>query len=142
MAELALDDVDRHPFARELNGVRVPQLMGREAAPDAGIGGELAQFGSGRGGRPPPAPRRSVDDAEHRPGRQCDAVAQPGGELFDPNWSIPASRRLSPLPCYAECLVMPSGACTDRVVPRLRPRSMTTVLGIITARREASSLVE
>ena len=48
MAELALDDVDRHPFARELNGVRVPQLMGREAAPDAGIGGELAQFGSGR----------------------------------------------------------------------------------------------
>ena len=50
MAELALDDVDRHAFARELHGVRVPQLMGREAAPDAGIGGEPAQFGSGGGG--------------------------------------------------------------------------------------------
>jgi hypothetical protein len=32
-------------------------MMGREAAPDAGIGGELAQLGSGGGGRPPPAPR-------------------------------------------------------------------------------------
>ena len=27
MPELALDDVNRHPFARELHGVRVPQLV-------------------------------------------------------------------------------------------------------------------
>ena len=28
VAELALDDVQRHAFARELDRVRVPQLMG------------------------------------------------------------------------------------------------------------------
>ncbi len=57
LAELALDDVDRHSFAGELDGARVTQLMGREPASDAGIDGELAQFGSGGGGGPAPASR-------------------------------------------------------------------------------------
>ena len=35
MAELALDDVQRHALARELERVRVAQLVGREPAPDA-----------------------------------------------------------------------------------------------------------
>jgi hypothetical protein len=34
VAELALDDVERHAFARELDGVGVAQLVRREAAPD------------------------------------------------------------------------------------------------------------
>jgi hypothetical protein len=46
MPVLALDDVDRHSFARELDSMRVPELMGREAPPDASIDGELSLFGS------------------------------------------------------------------------------------------------
>jgi hypothetical protein len=74
MPELALDDVDRHSFARELDGMRVTQLMGREPAPDAGVDGELAQFGSGGGRGPAAASSGSVDDAEQRSGRQRHAV--------------------------------------------------------------------
>ena len=38
--ELALDDVQRHAFARELERVRVTQLVRREPPSDAGAGGE------------------------------------------------------------------------------------------------------
>ena len=48
MAELALDDVERHALAGELDGVGVAQLVGREAAPDAGLGGEPAELDSPR----------------------------------------------------------------------------------------------
>jgi hypothetical protein len=41
MPELALDDVDRHSFARELDGMRVTQLMRSEPAPYPGVDGEL-----------------------------------------------------------------------------------------------------
>jgi hypothetical protein len=41
MPELALDDVDRDAFACELDGVRVPELVRSEPAPDAGVSGEL-----------------------------------------------------------------------------------------------------
>jgi hypothetical protein len=54
MPELALDDVDCHAFARELNGMRVTQLMGGEPPPHASVNRERAQFGS-RGGRGPAA---------------------------------------------------------------------------------------
>ena len=84
MAELALDDVDRHSFAGELDGVRVPQLMGREPPPDASVDRELAQFGSHGGGGPAAASSWPVDHAEQRSGRQRHAVRQPGRELFEP----------------------------------------------------------
>ena len=77
MAELALDDVDRHPFAGELDGVRMPQLMGCEAAPDAGVDSELAQLGSRGGGCPSATAGLSVDHAEQRSGRQRHAVRHP-----------------------------------------------------------------
>jgi hypothetical protein len=35
VAELALDHVERHALAGELDGMRVAQLMRREAAPDS-----------------------------------------------------------------------------------------------------------
>jgi hypothetical protein len=35
VAELSLDDAQRHTLARRLDGVRVAQFVGREAAPDA-----------------------------------------------------------------------------------------------------------
>jgi hypothetical protein len=38
--ELALDYVQRHALAGELERVGVPQLVRREAAPDAGADGE------------------------------------------------------------------------------------------------------
>jgi hypothetical protein len=37
MGELALDDVQRHAFSRELDGVGVAQLVPREASPYAGL---------------------------------------------------------------------------------------------------------
>ena len=58
MPELALDDGERDPFARHLDRVRMPQLMGREPAPHAGLRGELAQLPAG-GGRRPAAGRGS-----------------------------------------------------------------------------------
>ena len=44
MAELALDDVQRHALAGQLERVGVAQLMRRKAAPDAGAGGEPAEL--------------------------------------------------------------------------------------------------
>jgi hypothetical protein len=37
MPELALDDDQRHALAGHLDGVRVAQLVGREASPHAGV---------------------------------------------------------------------------------------------------------
>ena len=55
MAQLALDDVDRDTFARELDRVGVPQLMRREPATDARLSGELAQLTASGGRGPTPA---------------------------------------------------------------------------------------
>lgn len=46
MPELALDDVDRHPLASELDGVRVAQLVGRKSSTHTGLERELAQLGA------------------------------------------------------------------------------------------------
>jgi hypothetical protein len=73
MPQLALDDVERHPLAGELERVRMAQLVRREPAPDPGAGGEAAELGADRGGRPGPAAGRSVDHAEQRPDRQLGA---------------------------------------------------------------------
>ena len=51
VSELALNDVQRHALAGELEGVRVAQLVRREPAPHAGLGGEPAELA-----RVPPAP--------------------------------------------------------------------------------------
>jgi hypothetical protein len=110
MAELALDDVDRHPFACELDGMSVAQLMGSEPPPDARVDRQLSQFAS-RGGRGPAAASSwPVDDTEQGSGRSDTRCANQAASCSNPNWSIPASRRLSPLACYAEARVMPSSA--------------------------------
>ena len=49
MPELALDDVNRDSFARELDGVRVTELMGREPPPHTGVDRQLSKFTSRRG---------------------------------------------------------------------------------------------
>ena len=67
MAELALDHVERDALAGELDGVGVAQLVRREAAPDAGLGGEPAELDARVRARPGPPAGRAVDDAEQRP---------------------------------------------------------------------------
>ncbi len=49
MAEPALNDVQRHALANELERVRMAQLMRREAPPDIGAGGEPAELAGDRG---------------------------------------------------------------------------------------------
>jgi len=46
MAELALDDVQRHALAGQLERVRMPQLVRRKPAPDTRPQGEPAELGS------------------------------------------------------------------------------------------------
>ena len=50
MPELPLDDRQRHAFACELDSMRMPQLMRREPAPNAGRERVPAQLAA-RGGR-------------------------------------------------------------------------------------------
>jgi hypothetical protein len=69
MPELALDNVDRHPLTGKLDGVRMPQLMGREPATNTGLGGELSELSADGGRRPRATAGRAVDDAEQRPDR-------------------------------------------------------------------------
>jgi len=52
VAELALDDVQRDAFVSEFDGMRVTQLMWREATAYAGPGRKSAQHGASRGGLP------------------------------------------------------------------------------------------
>ena len=49
LAELALDDVQRHALAGELERVRVAQLMRREPAPDARLGREAPELAADAG---------------------------------------------------------------------------------------------
>jgi hypothetical protein len=49
VSELSLDDVERDAFARHLDGVRVPQLVRREAAAHAGVGVQVPEGVTGGG---------------------------------------------------------------------------------------------
>jgi hypothetical protein len=82
VAELALDDVERDALAGELDGVGVAQLVRREAAPDARLGGEPAKFDARVGARPGPSAGRAVDDAEQWPDRELEAGGEPGAQLL------------------------------------------------------------
>ena len=50
MAELALNDVQRHALAGVLERVRVAQLVRREPAPDARLGREAPELAAHGGG--------------------------------------------------------------------------------------------
>jgi hypothetical protein len=49
VAELALDDVQRHALASEFERMRVAQLVRREAPPDPGADGEPPELGADGG---------------------------------------------------------------------------------------------
>jgi hypothetical protein len=136
VAELALDDVERHAFAGELDGVGVAQLMRRKAPPHTGVGGKLTEPDPDPGARPGPAASGAVDDAEQRPDRQLDPIAEPGRQLLPARGVHAISRR--PPPCRGARAATPA-VHRGRARPARRPwtpspaRQSTT----ISARRRA-----
>ena len=84
MPELALDDVQRHALAGELQGVRVAQLVRRKPAPDAGAGGDPPKLGADGGARPRSSAGRAVDDAQQRPDRQSARAPATGRSCPSP----------------------------------------------------------
>jgi hypothetical protein len=72
VAELALDDDQRHTFTCHLDGVGMPELVWGEAPADSGSDGRPAELRSGRGARPRSAARGTVGDAEERTHGQLD----------------------------------------------------------------------
>jgi hypothetical protein len=78
VAELALDDDRRHAFARQFDGVGVSELVWREAASDAGLGGGVAQVGSRAGCRPPAAACRTLSTQSSVPTRSCMRTSSHG----------------------------------------------------------------
>src|SRR3954451_6916889 len=82
VAELALDDDQRHAFAGHLDGMRVAQLVGREAPTHPGLAGDAAQFRAGGAGCPRPSAGRTGGDAEQRSDRQLDPGLEPWFELL------------------------------------------------------------
>ena len=82
MPELALDDVQRHALAGELERVRVAQLVRREPAPDACLGGEPAQLAAYPGAGPGPPAGGAVDDAEQRSDGQLGTRCEPRAQVL------------------------------------------------------------
>ena len=66
MAELPLDDYERHAFASHLDGVGVTQLMWSEPSTDTRGDGRAAQLSSSGGGRPLATTRPAVEHTEQR----------------------------------------------------------------------------
>ena len=82
MPQLVLDDVERHPFVGELDGVGVAQLVGREPPPYPGLGGHAPQPRARGVGSPGSATGPSVDHAQKRPDRYAHARFEPGAEVL------------------------------------------------------------
>jgi hypothetical protein len=82
MPQLALDDIERHPFVGELDGVGVAQLVGREPPPYPGLGGDATELRAGGVARPRPATGPSVNHAQQRSDRHAHARFEPGAEVL------------------------------------------------------------
>jgi hypothetical protein len=77
MPELALDDEERDTRAGHLDGVRVPELMGREPSAHPGSLGRAAQLRSQARRRASSSACRAAQNAEQRADRQRRAVSEP-----------------------------------------------------------------
>jgi hypothetical protein len=82
VAELALDDDQRHAFARHLDGVGVTKLVRREAPAHASSDGCAAEFRACRGACPVSAAACAVDDAEQRPDGKAESRFEPWLEFL------------------------------------------------------------
>jgi hypothetical protein len=74
VTELALDHVQRHPFASHLDRVGVTQLMRRNPPPNARTRSELAKGRARSRLRPRPPGGWTVDHAHERADRKRGAV--------------------------------------------------------------------
>jgi predicted ATPase len=85
LAELALDDDRRHPLAGQLDGVRVAQSVGREAAPDADPDGGPSQLRPRGGAVSEPGTRRGLGVVA-----ETDAVALfcERARVYDPDFDL------------------------------------------------------
>jgi hypothetical protein len=70
MPELPLDHDQRDPLARHLDGMRMPQLVRREPAPNTGGPGGVMELAADSGWRARPPARRTTQNAEQRTDRQ------------------------------------------------------------------------
>jgi hypothetical protein len=96
--ELALDDVQRHAFARELDRVRVPELVRREAPLHAGAGrARVERFAGGAGG-PGASAGAAIEYAEEWATRIFWQASSQGWTCSKPQTCMPISRRRPPLP--------------------------------------------
>jgi hypothetical protein len=82
MAQLALDHVPRHAFARHFDGMGVAQLVRSEPAPDARFPRQSLKLASGRRAGPLPRSGWPADDAEHRTDQERRSVLKPGTQLL------------------------------------------------------------
>src|SRR3954463_12800013 len=77
VAQLALDDDERHALVGHLDGVGVAQLVRRETPANACGRRRAAQLGPRRVRRPWSSSGRAVDDAEQRADRELEAHIDP-----------------------------------------------------------------
>jgi hypothetical protein len=77
VAQLALDDDERHALVCHLDGMGVAQLVRRETPANACGRRRAAQLGTRGGGRPWSSSGRAVDDAEQRADRELEAHIDP-----------------------------------------------------------------
>jgi hypothetical protein len=75
---MTLDDDQRHAFVSHLDGVRVPQLVGREASTNSCTRRSAAELGACRCSRPRSPACGAVDDAEEGADREFEAHVDPG----------------------------------------------------------------
>jgi hypothetical protein len=81
MPELSLDHEQRDPFTRHLYSVSMPQLVGREPAPDTRNRSALVKLGADPGRRARPPAGRAAHDAEQSAYRQLLPELQPRVEM-------------------------------------------------------------
>ena len=116
MPELALDDRQRDPFVGHLDRVGVAELVWREPTPDpaaAAVRPSWRRADAGSQLRPAVGPWITQNNGPT--GNRTRSCCQ-GSSCSHAQRSIPTSRRLSPLPCYAGAVVMPSRVAGGRLL--------------------------
>jgi hypothetical protein len=160
VAELALDDDQRHAFARHLDGVGVAELVRREAPAHAGRGSGASELRAGGRGCSGSAACRAVDDAEQwadgefvadRPGRgrplNEDDRAELTGKVLEIAAQQAADTPRTALTSLAFMRLAPSATATNMVRSlRRRARRLTSSswppnTGCVTAQVEPDVLL-
>ena len=100
--QLALDQRQRDPLAQQLDSVRMAELVGREAPPDARLNRDLVQLQPGGAGRPGVPRVGPAITQNNGPTGNVARSASHGPSADHPHASIPTSRRRSFFPCLTK----------------------------------------